>query len=106
MHHLNQNRVKVMEEYVHTCKGMVFYADELAKATHSYGRSSVIGKGKFGTVYKGTLRHCTDAIKILSQVKPKLICFAKLRQCLYTHAVNYNRKESEPFFQAKRSHQF
>ena len=48
---------------------MEFLAKELAEATRNYGRGSVIGKGGYGTVYKGSLRYSTVAIKVLSQVK-------------------------------------
>lgn len=48
---------------------MEFFASELAKATRNYGRASIIGKGGFGTVYKGNMRHSTVAIKVLSQVR-------------------------------------
>lgn len=48
---------------------MVFSADELARATNYYSHASLIGKGGFGKVYKGTLRKCmTVAIKVLTQV--------------------------------------
>ena len=47
---------------------MEFLAKELADATRNYSRSSVVGKGGYGTVYKGTLRYSTVAIKVLSQV--------------------------------------
>lgn len=48
---------------------MVFLADELARATNYYSHASLIGKGGFGKVYKGTLRKCmTVAIKVLTQV--------------------------------------
>ena len=51
---------------------MEFYADELARATRNYARGSVIGRGGFGTVYKGNLRHSTVAIKVLSKVTTTL----------------------------------
>lgn len=48
---------------------MEFFASELAEATKNYCKASQIGKGGFGTVYKGTLRHSLSvAIKVLSQV--------------------------------------
>lgn len=53
---------------------MLFSADELARATNSYSRSNLIGKGGFGKVYKGTLRKCmTVAIKVLTQVRPAIL---------------------------------
>lgn len=48
---------------------MEYFANELAQATRNYGRGSVIGKGGFGTVYKGTLRYSVVAIKVLNQVR-------------------------------------
>ena len=48
---------------------MEFLAKELAEATRNYGRASIIGKGGYSTVYKGSLRYSTVAIKVLSQVK-------------------------------------
>ena len=48
---------------------MEFFASELAKATHNYGRASIIGKGGFGTVYKGIICHSSVDIKVLSQVR-------------------------------------
>lgn len=48
---------------------MEFFASELADATKNYCKASQIGKGGFGTVYKGTVRRSlTVAIKVLSQV--------------------------------------
>lgn len=51
---------------------MEFFADELSKATRSFNRSTVIGRGGYGTVYKGELRHQTVAIKVLTQVATKV----------------------------------
>ena len=48
---------------------MEFSASELAEATGNYGRASIIGKGGYGTVYKGNLHYSTVAIKVLSQVR-------------------------------------
>lgn len=49
---------------------MVFSAAELAAATRNYCSRVLIGRGGFGTVYRGTLRGSIDvAIKILSSVR-------------------------------------
>lgn len=48
---------------------MEFNAKELAQATKDYGRASLIGRGGFGVVYKGYLRYCDAAIKVLTKVR-------------------------------------
>ena len=53
---------------------MEFLAKELAESTRNYGRTSIIGKGGYGTVYKGSLRYSTVAIKVLSQVRQVVVC--------------------------------
>ena len=47
---------------------MEFFAKELSEATRGYCRSSVLGKGGFGVVYKGTLRYSAVAIEVLTAV--------------------------------------
>ena len=47
---------------------MEFDAKELAQATKNYCRASLIGRGGFGVVYKGSLRYCVTAIKVLTKV--------------------------------------
>jgi predicted Ser/Thr protein kinase len=47
---------------------MEFFAGELGKVTRNFNRSTVIGKGGYGTVYKGEVRHQMVAIKVLTQV--------------------------------------
>ena len=47
---------------------MEFLAEELFNATSSYGKANLIGEGGYGRVYRGTLRHTTVAIKVLSEV--------------------------------------
>ncbi|XP_031484507.1 U-box domain-containing protein 33-like [Nymphaea colorata] len=43
-----------------------FTLEELQEATHTFDTSSQIGKGGFGAVYKGKIRHTTVAIKKLN----------------------------------------
>lgn len=47
---------------------MEFFAMELAEGTRNYTRSAILGKGGYGTVFKGFLRHCDVAVKILTKV--------------------------------------
>ena len=47
---------------------MEFFAQELSESTRNFCRSTVIGRGGYGTVYKGVLRYGSVAIKVLSQV--------------------------------------
>ena len=55
--------------WVHTGGCMVFTPEELCAATMEYNRKSIIGKGGFGTVYRGTVRgSLTVAIKVLNKV--------------------------------------
>ena len=54
---------------------MEFFAQELSEATKNYSRSTVIGRGGYGTVYKGILRYGDVAVKVLSQVVLTIVCF-------------------------------
>lgn len=47
---------------------MFFEYSELMKATGNFRKDTVVGRGGFGTVYKGDLRHTTVAIKLLTDV--------------------------------------
>ena len=53
---------------------MQFTASELCSGTNSYSKKSVIGRGGFGTVYRGVVRGGLDvAIKCLNKVSEVLL---------------------------------
>ncbi len=47
---------------------MVYQYRELEDATDKFSPEKKIGKGGFGVVYKGVLRHAPVAVKVLSDV--------------------------------------
>ncbi len=47
---------------------MTFSRDELVAATSNFNAGNIIGKGGFGLVYRGKLRHTLVAVKVLSEV--------------------------------------
>ena len=53
---------------------MVFTEEEVTIATNSFNNDLLVGKGGFGRVYKGTIRHVCVAIKQLTSVSMHIIC--------------------------------
>ena len=47
---------------------MIFSHCQLQKATDSFAKDKLIGKGGFGDVFQGRLRHSDVAIKVLNTV--------------------------------------
>ena len=45
---------------------MIFSLGDLKVATNSFAKENLIGKGGFGRVYKGNIRHSTVAVKVLN----------------------------------------
>ena len=64
-HEANQERSSSISSPVDTPGFSVFTYEELDRATRGFDSSLKIGEGGYGTVYKGTLRHTTVAIKRL-----------------------------------------
>ena len=61
---------------------MVFTLEELCAATIEYNKKSIIGKGGFGTVHKGTVRgSLTVAIKVLNKVTVS----ATIARCMHDY---------------------
>ncbi len=54
--------------FVYVGSVMVFTEADISTATDEFATTKVIGKGGFGKVYKGRLRHADVAIKVLSAV--------------------------------------
>lgn len=48
---------------------MVFKYEDLQKATDNFNDANLIGKGEFGSVYKGRLHFSNVAVKVLSDVR-------------------------------------
>ena len=47
---------------------MVFSVDDLSRVTDNFSKERLIGKGGFGKVYRGKLRHADVAVKVLNTV--------------------------------------
>ena len=47
---------------------MTFSKEELLSATDDLCQKNIIGRGGFGCVYRGMLRHAQVAVKLLSEV--------------------------------------
>ena len=64
--------MKFMYIYIYTYMYigiMEFTSDELSSSTSGFCTTKKIGEGGFGSVYRGTLRHTSVAIKRLSLVR-------------------------------------
>ncbi len=48
--------------------GVVFPLSELMEATGQKKEENLLGRGGYGTVYRGVLRHATFAVKFLNEV--------------------------------------
>ena len=48
---------------------MVYSHTELLQTCDSFCAKSLIGKGGFGSVYRGSLRKCQVAVKVLTDVR-------------------------------------
>lgn len=48
---------------------MIFSLEDLSKVTNEFSNDHLIGKGGFGRVYRGKLRHADVAVKVLNTVR-------------------------------------
>lgn len=61
---------------------MTFTYESLMKATGDFAEANVIGKGGFGKVFRGTLRHVNVAIKVLSEVYIRISLVCIITACI------------------------
>ena len=54
---------------------MIFSGDELLRATSYFSEENMVGKGGFGRVFRGKLRHSEVAIKVLNTVRSISNCY-------------------------------
>ncbi len=47
---------------------MVFKHEDLLLATNGFAKTNIVGKGGFGSVFRGKLRHAAVAVKVLNEV--------------------------------------
>lgn len=47
---------------------MIFSLDDLSKMSDNFSKQRMIGKGGFGRVFRGKLRHLEVAVKVLNTV--------------------------------------
>ncbi|OMO75921.1 hypothetical protein COLO4_25789 [Corchorus olitorius] len=79
-----QNGGKILKHELHQRQlsdetALIFSAEQLKKATNNYDESQIVGKGGFGTVYKGTLEDGREvAIK-----KPKAFDQSQVKTFIY-----------------------
>ena len=57
---------------------MIFSYDDLSKVTDNFSKERLIGKGGFGVVYRGKLRHADVAVKVLNTVSKIVHCTGRL----------------------------
>ena len=71
---------------------MIFSFEDLSKVTNNFSKEKMIGKGGFGRVFRGKLRHSDVAVKVLSTVSETrayfLTAICVFSFCAAGHAVN------------------
>ncbi|XP_030474801.1 putative wall-associated receptor kinase-like 16 [Syzygium oleosum] len=80
-HYFKQNGGLLLQEQLHECDRTtkvvkLFSAEELEKATDNYDKSRIIGRGGYGTVYKGLLPNNT----VVAIKKSRLVDQSQIEQ--------------------------
>ena len=67
-------RVAEVEESANSfpLAGLVFPLGELLDATDQKDEKNLLGRGGYGSVYRGVLRHITVAVKFLNEVRQSI----------------------------------